>query len=338
MEYLFIKMITFKNILFSFIIILVLTIIKCIKDIMRIYWYCPLKMFTAFERMEDNPSFRLRCLNTHRNLIKNGFFSEIVYDIGDIEDPSIIIFMSFGEEELELAKWAKSKGVFLIHDYSENIRGIPVLEETKQLCDRIVCCSTTLFNLESVAYPSKVRLVKDPIEESSIIHNPRFSNKKLKVVWMGMGGNAPWVSDLLKPIVEHNDMEYIEISNREEANITWNRDSWQSDMASCDIALCPQAHWQFPAKSNVKVTTAMGLGLPVIASPIQSYNEIVKSEYNGFICHELEHWGHALNKLRSKELRELFVKRSREVLPYYSEEYIYREWEYIFKECIRGAK
>jgi len=304
---------------------------------MRIYWYCPLKIFEAFDEMGDNPSFRLRCLNTHNKLIQNGHFSKIAHSVYEIQDPDIVILMSFGEEELELAQWTKKRGACLIHDYSENIRGIPVLEETKKLCDGIVCCSTALGNLEKIDYSDKVYVVKDPIEESAVIRNPRFSNERLKVGWMGMGGNASWVSDLLKPLVEYHNMEYVEISNREEATVPWTRDNWHVDLAGCDIALCPQAHWQFPAKSNVKVTTAIGLGLPVIASPIQSYIEILTDGFNAFICHDLDQWGSALNKLRTKELRELFVKRSREFLPYYSADFIYREWEAVFQGCLRSS-
>lgn len=301
---------------------------------MRIYWYCPLKIFEAFENHEDNPSYRLRCLNTHKHLLKNGHHSVIAHSVYDIVDPDIVILMSFGEEELKLAKWAKGRGAALIHDYSENIRGIPVLEETKKLCDGIVCCSTALGNLEKVNYPETVYVVKDPIEESMIIHNPRFSNDKLRAVWMGMGGNASWVSDLLRPIVESLDMEFVEISNRPEATIPWNRNTWKADMASCDISLCPQVHWQFPAKSNVKITTSMGLGLPVVCSPIQSYAELVQDNFSGFICQDLDQWRVALNRLKSKELRELFVKRLGEFIPYYSEEFIYREWEAVFKMCL----
>ena len=109
---------------------------------MRIFWYCPTKMFTAFEQKSDNPSFRLRCLNTHLGLINSGHFSKIVENISDIDDPDFIVFQSFGDDELDLARWANSQGVHLIHDYSEDICGIPVLEETKRLCSKIVCCST----------------------------------------------------------------------------------------------------------------------------------------------------------------------------------------------------
>lgn len=303
---------------------------------MRIFWYAPQTVFSSFEKPEDNPSFRLRCLSTHSMLLKNGYTSVIAHNIYDIVDPDIVVLMSFGDEELELAKRIKKEGKHLIHDYSENIRGIPVLEETKKLCDKIVCCSTTLAHFEKVVYKDKVVVVKDPVEESPIVHSYKYVPNKLKAVWVGMGGNAPWVSDILKPVVEGVGIEYVEISNRPESNIYWNRDTWKYVMASCDIALCPQAHWQFPAKSNVKVTTALSLGLPVIASPIQSYSEIINSGYNGFICHELDQWKHALNILKNKDTRELQVLRSEEILKYYSKEYIYKEWEKVFKSCLGG--
>ena len=302
---------------------------------MRVFWYCPLKIFTSFEEKEDNPSFRLRCLNTHMGLLKNGHYSKIVESTSEIIDPDIIVFLSFGEEELELAKWAKLRGTSLIHDYSENIRGIPVLEETKKLCDRIVCCSTVLSNFEKVVYGDRVVVVRDPIEESPVVHNYRYTNDRIKVVWMGMGGNAGWVTQLLKPLVEELDMKYIEISNRPEADIPWGRDTWKKDMASCDIALCPQIHWQFPAKSNVKVTTALGLRLPVIASPIQSYTEIIVPEHNGFICHELDQWRGSLIKLKDRDTRELQVLRAEERLHFYDKDFIYKEWENVFKGCLR---
>lgn len=303
---------------------------------MRVFWYCPLKMFTSFSEKSDNPSFRLRCLNTHIGLLKEGYYSKIVENTSEIVDPDIIVFQSFGEEELELAKWSKHAGVRLVHDYSENIRGIPVLEETKKLCDRLVCCSTTLRNLESIAYSNKAVVVRDPIEESPVVHNYRYDNTKHKVAWMGMGGNAAWVSQLLKPVVEELGMSYVEISNRPEADIPWGRDTWMADLASCDIALCPQIHWQFPAKSNVKVTTALGLRLPVVASPIQSYLEIITSEYNGFICYELDQWRSSLAMLKNKDTRELQVLRSEERMALYSKAFIYKEWIKVFNDCLRS--
>ena len=50
---------------------------------MKIYWYAPDKIFKDFKKKEDNPSFRLRCLNTHNYLINNGYHSHIVNKVSD---------------------------------------------------------------------------------------------------------------------------------------------------------------------------------------------------------------------------------------------------------------
>lgn len=239
--------------------------------------------------------------------------------------------MTFGEQELALARRVKAAGGHLVHDYSENIRGIPVLEETKALCDKFACCSTVLRFLESQKYGDKAQLIRDPYEETPVLHNPFFKREKLKVVWCGMGGNARPLDNFLRPIIAANDMEYVEISNRPQATVPWDKDTWQQHMAACDISLCPQDHWNFPAKSNVKVTTSMALGLPVLASPIESYKEIIESGVSGYICHTLEDWDKSLKELKSQDKRISLVKEAYKKLGSYSPEAIYKEWLKIFK-------
>lgn len=301
---------------------------------MRVYWYAPDKNFTVFKNPVDNPSFRLRCCYNHIKLVENGYFSKIVNSTKDIIDPDIVILTSFGEEELELAKYVKSKGGYVIQDYSENIRGIPILEETKRICDYFACCSTSLAAIEALTYGSKAVVIKDPYENFPVIKNPEYSNKKLKVVWSGMGGNAPLVENLLKPIILNLDMEYVEISNRPHSTFQWDINTWYYQMASCDICICPQNHWSYPCKSNVKVTTAMALGLPILASPLQSYLEIIKNGENGFICHSLEDWRDYLIQLKDKELRQSLVNTAFKAVQEYSIDNIYLKWESLFKSLV----
>ena len=298
---------------------------------MRIFWYAPDKVFTAFKDPKDNPSFRLRCLYNHQKLIENGHFSKIVSNVNEIIYPDVVVFMSFGEEELALAKYVKSIGKHLVHDYSENIRGIPVLEETKKLCDYLACCSTALASIESINYGKKAIIIKDPYEDFPIKKNDNFSNTPLKVVWSGMGGNAPLVENVLKPIINSVGMEYIEISNRPNSTIPWKLSSWFVDMASCDICVCPQDHWNYPCKSNTKVTTAMALGLPVLASPLRSYQETITSGINGFICHSLEDWRDNLVQLKSENLRKRVSLEAFKTLEKYSIDNIYKKWEDVFR-------
>ena len=299
---------------------------------MRISWFCPPKVMASFKDPLDNPSFRLRCWHNHIQLQKEGIDSNVISDISEISNSDAVILMSFGEEELELTKWMKQKEKLVLHDYCENIRGIPILEETKQLCDYIVCCSTELAEEEKKVYGSKVKLIKDPIEEFPINHNLNFSNDPLKVVWCGMGGNAVLPELILKPLINSLGMSYIEISNRPEATHLWDKEDWFLKMASCDICICPQTHWIYPMKSNVKVTTAMSLGLPVIASPLTSYLEVISNGENGFICKDLEEWYSCLNLLKIKELRKQFVAKSQERLEPYRVRNIYQQWLGLLKK------
>jgi glycosyltransferase involved in cell wall biosynthesis len=309
---------------------------------MKIYWYAPDKIFEIFSNRDDNPSFRLRCKVIHDKLLKDKIDSNIISNIEDFPDfygidyNSILVLLSFGEQEYHLAKKFVDNGGSVIHDYSENIRGIPILEETKKLCKYIVCCSSYLENLEREDYGNRVTSIKDPIEEFpyNITNNIDYREDKLKVVWCGMGGNAYLMDEVLKSIIDSKGMEYVEISNRAESTYQWNLNTYRENMAKCDIALCPQDHWSFPAKSNVKVTAAMSLGLPVIASPLTSYEEIIVNGYNGFIAHSLEDWGNYLNRLKDKYLRELIIKRGFESIKSYKLENIYQQWLTLFRNCL----
>lgn len=300
---------------------------------MSIYWYCPDSVNSHFEKPEHNPSFRLRCWTIHKKLLEEGYSSHIVSRATDIWNPSVIVLMSFGFEEICLTKYFSDKGVSVIHDYCENIRGLPFLEETKSLCRFIVCCSTWLGEEESKTYPSKVRIIKDHYESIGVMKNFNHKRKKKKVVWAGMGGNADIPFNLIKPIVEGQGLEYVEISDRDEATIKWS-ENYLYHMADCDIAICPQDHWSFPAKSNVKVTTAMSLGLPVIASPVRSYEEIITNGVNGFISHSLEDWSNNIFFLSNNNVSEEFYNKSRDILKDYSLDSIYKKWLALFKECL----
>jgi hypothetical protein len=299
---------------------------------MNITWYCPDSVNINFNNPTDNPSFRLRCFNIHNYLISKGYSSKIINNPNQVNKNDMVVLMSFGEQEYDLAKWVTQYGGKMIHDYSENIRGIPVLEKTKELCSYIVCCSTWLGEAEALVYKEKVKVIKDMIEKPPVIKNPFHINNKLKVVWSGMGGNAEFVKLSIKPIIESNDMEYVEISNREEANIRWDS-NWPYYMASCDIAICPQMHWLFPAKSNVKVSTAISLGLPTIASPILSYEEIICDGFNGYIAYDLDDWDQYLKEIKLNKPYEKFYRNNLGILSKYSLESISEEWLDIFKKC-----
>lgn len=296
---------------------------------MKIYWYYPNNNYSLFPNVFDNPSIRLRVKYNLEFFNKDGHDAQITDDLDKAYLADILILLSFGEKEYLLTKYLKEHQKIVIHDYTENIRGIPILEKTKELCDQIICCSTVLAEKERETYPDKVSVIKDPFEPTAIIKNIDYFSKK--VVWSGMGGNAVLPQKILKPIIYKVGLKYIEISNNPNSDYAWQQDTWQNYYASCDIAICPQDQWVFPAKSNVKVTTAMSLGLPVIASPIQSYLEIIDNEENGFIAYTLEDWEKYLYLLKDYSVRKKIVTNAFKKLSDYSVETIYKQWKNILK-------
>jgi glycosyltransferase involved in cell wall biosynthesis len=124
---------------------------------------------------------------------------------------------------------------------------------------------------------------------------------------MGGVGNIIYVANPLLEICKESGYDFITISdidyNKEYETKKWTPYTWVDDMLSCDVALCYNDPVNFPAKSNVKVTTAMALGLPVIANSIESYKEAIIHEYSGYIAQNKDDWVKYLKLLKSKELR-----------------------------------
>lgn len=151
---------------------------------------------------------------------------------------------------------------------------------------------------------------------------------RLKAVFVGMGGNSFICHDVLKPVLDECGYDLVVISEWSNATIKWTRETWAQEMLKCDVVICPQREGIQDAKSNNKVTQAMALGMPVIASPIPSYREVIRHGENGFLAsiHRLEEWREALNALKNPDIRLRIGKAGRETAKGFSQEVIAGEW------------
>ena len=131
-----------------------------------------------------------------------------------------------------------------------------------------------------------VCIIKDAIEDipnkPTAVYEDRY--EKPKAVYVGMGGNSFLVTEHLKDVIEKAGYDLVIITEWDNATVKWDFNTWPKFMCDGDVVLCPQRVNVQPAKSNVKVTAAMDLGLPVIASPIQAYREVISHGENGFLC------------------------------------------------------
>lgn len=293
-----------------------------------------------------NPSIRLRRYNIHTKLLQMGidskwitsYYDKSVYDIrNQVGDASLVVITQFSDKDYEIMKHLKSVGKKLAYDHNEALFGYPMEGECFKEADVVVCCSTILAQMTKNLGFGPVAVIKDAIEEVAApdpVYKDRY--KKPKAVYMGMGGNSFLANEWLRETVENAGYELVVITEWDNATIKWDSKNWPKDLCDCDVVLCPQRVDVQPAKSNVKVTTAMALGLPVICSPIQSYKEVVRHGENGYIAGDLKEWGSALEELKDHKIRERIGKAAKDSLDDYTLEKVAGYWKQLCIDLVSG--
>lgn len=293
----------------------------------------------------SNPSIRIRRININNELNEIGIKSKIIknyyatniYEIrNQIEDASVVIFTQYSEKDLEIIKYLKNIGIKCVFDHCEALFGFPFERECMEEVDLITCCSTKLMELTNEQGLMHTIVLKDAVEVGSDIIDYVDRGEKPKAVYMGMGGNSWLVNDWLKDTIEEAGYELVTITEWENATKKWGLMTWVNDMLDCDVALCPQRADVQPAKSSVKATTAMALGLPVLCSPIQAYKEIIDEGKNGFICDKKSDWYDALIKLKDVDFRKEIGQAGKKSVESYSLLNIANEWKKVLSDLINN--
>lgn len=277
--------------------------------------------------IESHPSVRLRRLNLRKPLRKAGVYCDFVYRWDDAYEFDNILLSHFNEDVIRQATELKKRGKKLYFCHTEAMFGYPYQAEVFNLCDYIVCCSTKLAELTQewlTSSHTKCVVIEDMLEEPRPVHQPKDTDKP-RAVFCGMGGNSYLAKNLL-PTIEQAGMELVLITEHADATIPWNRDTYLQDMANCDVVICPQNVAAQPAKSHVKVATAMGIGMPLICSPNPAYLEIVENGVNGYIADSQEEWLHALTQLKDINKRRDMGQKALETSNYFTEPATAQKW------------
>lgn len=288
----------------------------------------------------NSPTIRLRRLNLRKPLRRLGVRADIIYRYTDLWKFDHIMVTHFDKEIVEHCKILRMEGKMLYFDHSEHLTGLPYQDDVFNLCDYIVCCSKKLAELTEANLKSnftKCVVIEDMAEDSGFDRNKsqieEIESKYTKVVgWTGMGGNS-WHAKELKPIIEELGMELVIISEHAEADIMWRRDTYLKEMSNFDIIICPQNVKTQPAKSCVKVITAMSLGKPIICSPLPAYLEVIKEGENGLIANNLQEWKEKLTLLRDdKILRNKLSKAASITSKAFSPLAIAKKWKLLLEK------
>lgn len=295
----------------------------------------------------DDPATRIRRVNIHELLatknVKTQILANIITDYNArnpmeirnaVGDANIAIFSTFNPTDVEVIKHFKSVGIKVIFDLAEAIFDFPGVSDILKMVDLVVCCSTKLQEMCIGRGISKTAVIKDAVEPVDVMGSTYENHEKPKAGFFGCGGNSFLVTDYLRGTIEKAGYEIFVCSEWENATKKWHRDTWAKDMSDCDVILCPQRVEVQAAKSNVKATTAMALGMPVLASRIKSYEEVIKNGENGYICDSMDDWYKALVELKDPAKRKQIGTAAKSSIGQYTQDFISSQWITTFNKIL----
>ena len=112
---------------------------------------------------------------------------------------------------------------------------------------------------------------------------------------------------------------------------------WLSKNADWDIGIIPLVNTEFnQCKSELKYIEFAALGIPVVASDMNVYNEAIEDNVTGFLANTEDEWVEKITELiEDASLRNAFVNNARkDILENYNLNSRLNQWEDIFKRLL----
>ena len=248
---------------------------------------------------------------------------ELAYEL---ESFDVVVFAEQSEYDFNLMKALKSRSErpVLIRDHCENMWDFPWVMECFKEADLVVCSSKILAEAAKLRGLLSVACIPEHYERCEV--SP-ISYKPLLAGYMGTDG---WLADSIAKIAQRAGWE-TEILCRPEDGVpgskVWSEDTWKDSFSKYRVLLAPQRPG-FMAKSPAKVVQALGNGLPVIASAIPSYCDLVEHGATGFLCSQEYEWYNAFKIMADDSIaRVLYENASKSrIVKEYSLQAIATKW------------
>lgn len=299
------------------------------KSSIKVTWLC------ADNREAVQP--RLRGLHIVTSLRESGYHVNRCDAWSVVDARSNIVVANhpfiFGSKDAVVS--IRQSGRIVVADLCEDLFGIADgMEEDLRAYDLVVCSSHVLAD-KVLQLGVQALVIEDCSEVHPRNHCDYEPKEKLKVVWCGYGGGKGFAEEL-RPTIEKLGMELVTIHEHEGATHPWRLDSWQEQLAACDIAIAPMNPEQ-QAKGQVKVAQYLGAGLPTIVGPLDSYRRLVTNGITGFVAHTPEDWERALRKLQDAPVREAIGRAGHMRIQGHTIEAMAEKWWAVFERLMGVA-
>ena len=288
-------------------------------------------------------SSRIHGINIHRYINKNGIKSVILQTNSVMTThltlslwKQLLIFLSrfdvlifqkvFDSRAIRLATLAKKLGVKTVFLQSDMI-------ETKMVnkVDALVVTSDYLKRHYNSKYGVDAILIEDAVEVSDELVKEDYGDKgKIRLIWVGHKDNWETIEVIYNALEILKDDYFClkRISNHPQADVQWKLETVFQEILQGDIGIIPCFNNEWAkSKSNNRLTMFMALGLPVIASDIPSYRDIIKPCSNGFLAKSIDDWTKYLQVLRDEHTRKkIGMKARKDVWEKYNIDVIGDKW------------
>ncbi|MFN8379625.1 MAG: glycosyltransferase [Anaerolineae bacterium] len=180
-----------------------------------------------------------------------------------------------------------------------------------------ICTSKYLTRQYLSSGTRHVVYLPDPAEDLPVSSGASPEKSQIRCIWFGNWSpeRAQGVAQIRAILSESefSDFEFRVISNVPQADVQWSLETIGGELAGADLAVLPVsvAGDAEKAKSANRAIQAMASGLPVVASDIPAYREVIERGWNGYLCSSPDDWRTAFRELRDPQARGQMAQNAR---------------------------
>lgn len=179
---------------------------------------------------------------------------------------------------------------------------------------------------------------------------PELPDSPLRVSWHGTNDNLQYVEPIIEAFNESGVDVVLKVVMPEkdakgQSNVArcasypvktefavWKQETWVREIAEAHAGIVPLPDTEFcRSKCGHKTYGYFALGMPVIASNVPSYREVIRHGETGLLAATPEEWAEGMKLLTDKTLRERMGKAGREFSKHFSRSEVAKTWNSILE-------
>jgi len=325
----------------------------------KVNWLIPVN-HRDYNRMPA--SIWIRCLQLIPYLEERGIRCAVNDPDGKAD---VTIFVRWqNKQAYELARKQKQKGQRIIFDlvvnYFEEAKvpyvGKPVtrkhIDETLRMLSvaDVVTCASAYIAQRAREFHPQVEYLPDSIDDHHFRYVKPvedFYRPKLRAIWSGVAVKARELEPIL-PLLQRRDIELVVISNKRPCLkrpgrfwkrrfryrfVSWRYETFPGHILDGEICVTHRSidNPYNKGHSLFKIGVFMIQGIPAIASPLPSYQEILKNGSGGRICYSIGEWKEILDEvLKDRDILVQWSRQAQRIIEPYSTKYVIDQYVKLF--------